>query len=338
MFERRHIEQIYLQTIRKVKNFLLSEKSREFFIFLFFFVIAAGFWLLQTLNGDYETEFSLQVRLKEVPDNVVITSEPSSELRVRVKDKGTVLLNYMLSKSFYPLTLNFADYKSTSHHVRIPSSLFEKRLLSQLNASTKLVSISPDTLEYIYSSGSSKRVPVRIQGRVSAGKQYYVADTIYRPDSVLVYAPKRLLDTMTAAFTEPLRLEDATDTVKLRTPLYTPKGAKFVPSSVELLFPVDIYTEKTVEVPISGVNFPADKTLRAFPSKVSVTFQVGLSRFRQIEAEDFQCDVSYEELLKTGADKYRVKLSKYPKGIARIRLNPEYVDFLIEQTAFAYDN
>ncbi len=127
MFERRHIEHIYLQIIKKVKNFLLSEKSREFFIFLFFFVIAAGFWLLQTLNGDYETEFSLPVRLKEVPDNVVITSEPSSELRIRVKDKGTVLLNYMLSKSFYPIVLNFSDYKTAAHYVRIPSSQFEKK-------------------------------------------------------------------------------------------------------------------------------------------------------------------------------------------------------------------
>ena len=49
-----------------------------------------------------------------------------------------------------------------------------------------------------------------------------------------------------------------------------------------MMLPVDIYTEKTVEVPLRGVNFPADKVLRAFPSKVQVTFQVGLSHFRQI--------------------------------------------------------
>ena len=41
-------------------------------------------------------------RVKDLPNNVVLTSEPPSELRVRVKDKGTVLLNYMLGKSFYP--------------------------------------------------------------------------------------------------------------------------------------------------------------------------------------------------------------------------------------------
>ena len=106
---------------------------------------------------------------------------------------------------------------------------------------------------------------------------------------------------------------------------------KFVPASIEMILPVDIYTEKTVEVPLHGVNFPADKVLRAFPSKVQVTFQVGLSRFREITADDFHINVSYEELLKLGSDKYTVKLKSAPRGINQIRITPAQVDFLIEQ-------
>ena len=69
-----------------------------------------------------------------------------------------------------------------------------------------------------------------------------------------------------------------------------------------------------MEVPLRGVNFPADKVLRAFPSKVQVTFQVGLSHFRQINADDFHIYVSYEELLRLGSDKYTVKIKNLPKG------------------------
>lgn len=331
MIDRRNIKRIYLKTAKQIKDFLLSDKSREFLIFLFFFFIASGFWLLQTLNNDYETEFSIPVRLRGVPNNVVITSEPPSELRIRVKDKGTVLLNYMLGKSFFPVTLDFADYKATDNHVRIYSSQFHKRLLSQLNVSTKLLSVKPDTLEYIYSTGTSKLVPVKFRGTVSAGRQYYISDTICKPDSVLVYAPEGALDTITAAYTQRVQLEDVSDTLKREVPLAVHRGIKFVPSSVEMIFPVDIYTEKTVEVPLRGVNFPAGKVLRAFPSKVNVTFQVGLSHFRQITASDFHINVSYEELLKLGSDKYTVKLKTMPKGISQIRINPEQVDFLIEQ-------
>ena len=336
MFERRNIQRTYLKISREVKDFLLSDKSREFFIFLFFFFVAGGFWLLQTLNNDYEADFSIPVRLKGVPNNVVITSEPASELRIKVKDKGTVLLNYILGKSFYPVILDYADYTGVDNQVRIYPPQFEKKVLNQLNASTRLLSMKPDTLEYIYSTGASKLVPVKLRGTLSAGREYYLSDTIFSPDSVLVYAPQGVLDTITVAYTQPVKLEDISDTLRQQIPLRVQKGVKFVPSSIEMMLPVDIYTEKTVEVPLRGVNFPADKVLRAFPSKVQVTFQVGLSHFRQINAEDFHIYVSYEELLRLGSDKYTVKIKNLPKGVSQVRFNPAQVDFLIEQISPDY--
>lgn len=339
MFERRNnIRHIYLKTTRQVKDFLLSDKSREFFIFFFFFFVAGGFWLLQTLNNDYEADFSIPVRLKGVPNDVVITSEPASELHIKVKDKGTVLFNYMLGKSFYPVILDYADYKGMDNQVRIYASQFEKKVLSQLNASTRLLSLKPDTLEYVYSTGASKLVPVKLRGTVNAGREYYLSDTIFRPDSVLVYAPEALLDTITAAYTRQVKLENISDTLKRQVFLHVQKGVKLVPASVEMSLPVDIYTEKTVEIPLRGVNFPADKVLRTFPSKVQVTFQVGLSRFKQITAADFHIYVSYEELLRLGSDKYTVKMKSLPKGVRQIRFNPTQVDFLIEQVSSGYGN
>ena len=314
MLDRRKLRYTYLRLSKRIKDFLLSDKSREFLIFLFYFLIASGFWLIQTLNNDYEAEFSIPVRMKDVPNNIVLTSEPPSELRVRVKDKGTVLLNYMLGKSFFPVNLSFPDYKGQNNHVKIFASEFEKKILS-------------------HSTGKSKLVPVHFQGKVTAGLQYYVSDTICSPDSVLVYAPAGILDTITTAYTQEVNLENISDTIRQRVALDNKKGVKFVPASVELTFPVDIYTEKTVEVPLRGINFPADKVLRAFPSKVQITFQVGLKRFRSIKASDFVINVSYEELLKLGSDKYTVKLKSAPRGINQIRIVPEQVDFLIEQVS-----
>lgn len=338
MLERRNIKEVYLKITKQVKDFLLSDKSREFFLFLFFFFVAAGFWLLQTLNHDYEAEFSIPVRLRGVPDNIVITSEPASELRIKVRDKGTVLLNYMLGKSFYPLVLDFTEYKRTDSHVRIYARQFEKKIKTQLNASTHLIAVKPDTLEYYYSTGASKLIPVRFRGRVSAGRQHYLSDTILSPDSVLVYAPKGVLDTISAIYTQPVNQEGISDTLKQTVPLLSPKGVKLVPPTIEMTLPVDIYTEKTVEVPLLGVNFPADKVLRTFPSKVLVTFQVGLSCFRKINSSDFHIYISYEELLRLGSEKYTVKLKNAPKGASHIRFKPEKVDFLIEQAVTDYGN
>ena len=281
-----------------------------------FFFIAAGFWLLQTLNNDYETEFSIPVRLRNVPENVVITSEPVSEVRVRVRDKGTVLLNYMLGKNFYPVILDFKNYINMGNHVQVQTSQVQKWITGQLNASTALLSMKPDTLEYYYSTGVSKMIPVKLCGNVSAGEQYYLPDTLFTPDSVRVYAPSDALDTMKVAYTLPLNLDNITDTLEREVTLSAPKGAKYIPASVKLTLPLDMYTEKTVEVPLRGVNFPADKVLRAFPSKIKISFQVGMGRFRQITADDFHLTL--------------------PEGVSHVRFNPEQVDFLIEQIPADY--
>ncbi|NDV64814.1 CdaR family protein [Bacteroides sp. 224] len=333
MFDRRNIKNTYLKILKRTKDFLLSKKSREFFVFLFFFFVSGAFWLLQTLNDDYETELSLPVRLKNVPENVIITTEPPAQLQIRVKDKGNVLMNYMVSKNFFPVNLDFKDYQGSGNYVRIQSSDFEKRILSQMNASTRLLSVKPDTLEYIYSTGKSKQIPVRIKGKVTAGREYYISDTICNPDSVLVYGPPTLLDTIKTAYTSHFEINDISDTIKQQIPLQTIKGAKFIPDQVEVILPVDMYTEKVVEVPITGVDFPSNKTLRTFPSKVKVTFQIGLSRFKEIDADDFTINVSYNHLMHLTTEKYSVKLTDTPRGVSHIRITPEQVDFLIEETS-----
>jgi hypothetical protein len=309
----------------------LSRQSREFFVFLLFFFIAGAFWLLQTLNNDFEAELTMPVRLRGVPTYIVMTSEPPPELKVRVKDKGVTLLNYTIARNFYPVNLDFNDYKDANNHIKIYAAEFEKKIRSQLNASTHLLSVHPDTLDYIYSTGKSRYVPVRLQGKVTSGRQYYIPDTLYNPDSVLVYAPAALLDTISYAYTEKFILEYISDTTTYKAAIRPVRGAKFVPNTVELTFPVDVYTEKTVEVPLIGTNFPADKILRTFPSKVKVTFRVGMSKFKDIEAESFAIRIPYEDLLRLRSDKYKVALKTAPMGVSHIRISPKEIDFLIEQ-------
>jgi hypothetical protein len=333
MVGRRKIVLFYSRLSKRIKNFLLSKQSREFFVFLLFVFIAGAFWLLQTLNNDFEAELTMPVRLRGVPNHIVMTSEPPSELKVRVKDKGVALLNYTIARNFYPVILDFGDYKGANNHIKIYATEFEKKIRSQLNASTHLLSIYPDTLDYIYSTGKFRYVPVRLQAKVTSGRQYYIPDTLYDPDSVLVYAPSEWLDTINYAYTEKFVLEQISDTTVYKANIRPVRGVKFVPDIVEVTFPVDIYTEKTIEVPLIGTNFPADKVLRTFPSKVKVTFQVGMSKFKDIEAENFAIRISYEDLLRSQSDKYKVTLKTIPKGVSNIRISPEEINFLIEQVS-----
>lgn len=331
MFDKRNIRIYYLKTLEKVRSFLLSKKSREFLIFLFFVFVSFCFWLLQVLNDDYETEFSVPLRLKNVPEDVVLTSELPSELRIGVKDRGTVLVNYMLGQTFYPVMVDFKEYANKGEKVSVPIEALKKKISSQLNQTTKLLTVKPDTIDFIYTKGKAKKVPVKLQGKIGLDRQYYISDIIYSPDSVMVYAPQEILDTITTAYTQPVELEEISDTTHRRISLANVKGARFTPAFNDITLMVDVYSEKTLEVPVHGVNFPPDKVLRTFPSKVQVTFQVGLSHYKSVTADEFFISVTYEELLNNKGEKCPIHLKSVPEYVNHVRLNPKEVDYLIEQ-------
>lgn len=332
MFDVKNIEQYYRLGIQKIRKFLLSNKCKECLVFLFFVLVSFAFWMLQTLDDVYQTEFKVPLRLKNVPKEAVLTSELPNEVRVRVEDRGTVLLNYMLGRTFFPVSFDFNDYRDKGTHVHISSAELLKKVAAQLNVSTHLISVRPDTLDFIYTMGKAKKVPVRLNGEVRAGLQYYVSHIGFVPDSVIAYAPQEVLDTLTAAYTERVDLENVADTLHKRVSLQKLKGVKFIPAYNDLSVYVDMYSEKTVEVPIVGINFPANKVLRTFPSKVQVTFQVGLMHFKEISSEDFFIGVTYEDILKANGDKLLLTLKSVPDYVSHARIIPASVDYLIEQT------
>ena len=337
MFDKQNIRVQYLKISERIRNFLLSKRSREFLVFLLFVFLSFSFWLLLVLNDEYETEVSIPFRMKNVPENVVLTSELPQDLKVGVKDRGTVLVNYLLGQTFYPVTIDFEDYSDKGNQVRFLSRTLDKRISSQFNQSTKLLSIKPDTLELIYTRAKAKKVPVRLRGEVKAERQFYISDIVYSPDSVMVYAPNEILDTITAAYTENLYLEQVADTTYRRVNLKSVTGARFMPSYNDVTFYVDIYSEKSVEVPVMGINFPNDKTLRTFPSKVQVTFQVGLSQFKHVTEEDFKVVVDYNTLEGNGNEKCRLHLFESPANVTHVRISPKEIDYIIEQKVYSYD-
>ena len=74
--------------LNRAWHFLFSWVNREFFIFLFFLAVAGIFWLLTTLNENFEQEVKIPVKFVHVPKNVVLTSGEDDTLRFTVRDTG----------------------------------------------------------------------------------------------------------------------------------------------------------------------------------------------------------------------------------------------------------
>ncbi|MDD6783557.1 MAG: YbbR-like domain-containing protein [Bacteroidaceae bacterium] len=320
----------YKRKYVKAKRFLKSSLNRNLWAFLFFLVLSFGFWLFLTLEEEYDLEVSVPVKLVNVPGNVVITTPPQNVIKVTLHDNGGTLLKYKYSNLLDTIKIDFNDYVKSSGYVSILTSEITRETFEKLNVATKVVSVKPDTVEYFYNYGTYVKVPVVINGKITADSLYAVGDTSISPQYAKVYASRELLDTLTRVYTKPFVLEKLNKTTTHTVGLAKIRGAKIVPEKIKVTFDADLVTENTVQVPVEYINFPAGKTLKTFPGMVSVTFHVGMKRFREVTADKFAIVVTYDEVMKSSGNRLRLSLKDKPRGVSHIRILPEEVEFLIE--------
>ncbi len=316
---------------REIKAFLFSKANKEFLIFLLFFVVSSVFWLLKTLDEEYEEDFNIPVKIINLPENAVVVSDVPSTVKVTLKDRGTMILRYLYGTNFSPIVINYNDYTPENMTLSVSGTDLRRKIIPQLASSTRLSTLRPDGLTLEYVIGNGKKVPVRFKGDVKTEYPYFLSGVKCRPDSVTVFASTETLAHISAVYTQAQSFPNFKESRTVNLPLQLIPGTKITPGTVKVTLFSDMYTEKTVEVPIVGVNFPAEKMLRTFPSKVNVSFQIGLSRFKTVKAEDFISTISYEELLNATTPSFNVTLKSYPPGIKHIKIDPPTVDFLIEQ-------
>lgn len=321
------------------RNFLRRIISKEFLVFLFFLFLSGVFWLLQTLNETYEQEISISLQLANVPRNVVITSDTNDTIHFVVRDKGYMIANYMYGNHFIPLRINFQQYADGKGQGTIPAADIQKLISRQLYNSSKLVSVKTDDIKFFYNYGQHKKVPVKFLGRVNPGGTYYLAQTVFTPDSVVVYAAQNKLDSIKTAYTERMYINGLSEPRTMKVRLREVRGAKFEPSSVSMVLYPDILTEETVEVPIEAINVPDDKVLRIFPPKIGVRFVIGVHQLKNMPRDEitkqllptgFKVYADYREIERRGSDHCHIYVGASPKNVRKARVETNEVDYLIE--------
>ena len=320
------------QIFKVVGNFLFSSLNKEFLIFLFFLLLSGAFWLMMALNETYEEELKVPVRLVGIPRNAVMTDEPADTVKVTVRDKGFTLVTYKYGHWLRPLTFKFATYanEDQGHGVILAADII-KQVQSQLYGSSKRLSVKPEKLDFYFTYGASKKVPVRFRGKISTSKSYYLAHTEFSPMMVTAYANKKVLDELKYVEIEPFNYRNLQDTIRRNVRLQKIRGVKLVPSTVRLSVYPDVLTEESIEVPVSAVNMPAGMVLRTFPSRVTVRFTIGASQFRMIRPEQFNVVVDYQTLAENPSDKCTLQLRSVPSSVSKAKLELDKVDYLLEQ-------
>jgi hypothetical protein len=318
----------------KIRAFFQSQVWKNTLVFLGFVALASCFWGLQYIRQVFEFEVPMQVSYTHIPMGVVLSDSTPKEITLYVQDKGSAYLNYLIVKRKNSLTID-VDLSAISFSKKsyfIDQYVLRNLIGEKLLSSTQLKSFSPDKIEINYSQLSQEELPVTINGTISPAFGYLFSDSILiEPARVIAYGNKKELDKLREIQTQPLDYKDINSDWNISAGLQTPEGIRLSIDHVIISATVEEYTEKTFELPVLCTNMPSNRNVRFFPSTVELAVRVGLNHYSQLSKSDFEITVNYNDLVGKKTANCTLALTRKPQGVASFRINPNVIEFLIEQ-------
>lgn len=315
----------------RVKTFFLQ---KDVIVFMVFVIISTFIWLFNALRNDFTYEYNLKVKLTNIPEEMILLSPSTQKLDVKIEGVGYSLIRQAISNKMSPISYDVSKLHISKNkgHYLLASDQYDK-ILSQLLVGVDLLKVSPDTLCIKLEPKAYKKLAVKFDGELSFQKQYTLSDEIkFTPDSVLVSGYNEIIDTMQYVYTSFQRFFDVSDTIKKSISLKKERTIEYSCDKVNLIAPVELFTEKSIVVPIENPDLNDSVRLKLFPPDIKIVFRTGMSKFDKINEKDFSITVDNQSLLNDERpQRLKVKLEYDNPFIQRVDFSPIYVDYLLEK-------
>lgn len=318
----------------------LWEKLREFFIkiewskvipFFLFLILAFIFWLLIFFQNKAEGNFRIPLKYINIPEEEVFVNPMPQHIDLRIIDLGSGLFYYYFFKQNDSLIINVEKIQKENNDKHQISQL-APLIKTKLSVSTELVGYSPAIISLETAKLQSKTVPVVFDGEMRTSAGHLVIDSVsIIPNEVKIYGTGEQLRNISQVVTEYSVFENLKATSQLGAKVKAIEGINIKPNKVEVYIPINEFTERQFEIPITVTSEPEDLDVKFFPSKVKITFAVTLDDYKKIIPEDFEIEVDYNSLKTLSVDQIELVLSKYPPSIKNPHISPVVVEFLFEQ-------
>ena len=100
---------------------------------------------------------------------------------------------------------------------------------------------------------------------------------------------------------------------------------------VAVIIPIEEYTEKTLDIPITCTGIPSNYRVRMSAASIAVGCRVPLSKFKSVDANYFEIPSPFAELYQNTSGFQKVMLGKSPAGIHSATLVPDKIEFILEE-------
>ncbi|MET3113725.1 YbbR domain-containing protein [Pedobacter sp. CG_S7] len=306
------------------------ERKRFLTLIACLFLAIAG-WLFLALNNKYIYTAKTVLIYKNFPQKKAFHPLQSDTVDLMVEGTGWQLLFARLRIKPQSISISLEKLNNRNY------ILFSEQLYgvnNQLLTTQKIISVKPDTLYFDFSTRTVKKVPVELTANLEFNKQYGISsEIVISPNYVTVSGPLKELNKITSWKTDSLTYKGVQSSIKTRLAMNHSnfKNISIFPGNVEVMVPVDEFTEKTIEVPLKIINNREYLNVKLYPKKVTITFFVALSSYSMVTEDEIEAIVDMEEWKLSNHPQLQVRLTSFPNFCKLVKMSPEKVDFIIEK-------
>jgi len=310
--------------------------NRRMVVFFICVAVSSFFWLIQSLAKNYKLQLSYPVNYVNFPADKVVANPLPKRVDVTVNTNGFNYLIYLITSKKKAVSLDVKHLKplqKKNHYYVLPNSGIEN-VSSQFNDEIKILKIDPDTIFLNFNKKISKKVPVIVNFKIDYFNNYQPSDSlVLTPAFITISGAKEFIDKVSSVETKPIVLQKVKNNISMQVDILRTDELKLLelaPSSVRIELKVTKHTEGSIELPIEFINIPSHMSIKTFPDRVTVRYNIALEDYEKIKTTDFKAVVDYSEVTKE-KNKLKVKLLKVPAKITAPKINPEKVEFIIRK-------
>ncbi|NLY23479.1 MAG: YbbR-like domain-containing protein [Bacteroidales bacterium] len=313
-----------------VKAFFSTFPWKNSLFFLFFLLLAFIFWLMLFFQKEnVEGTYRIPLKYTNISEDVVFDQALPEFIEISIADNGAEIFRLDITKKD-SLEINVTEMTEGGNTI-LQGDQYRQLIRSQLSPSTNIRGYYPMNISLATSRLQQKELKVVFDGEITTNRANLVADSaVFIPETVTAYGSRQSLDQLDKAYTEYTLFKNLKATSQLPVTINPVEGVKFVPDHVDIYIPIEEYTERTFEVPITVVRMPKDLDVKFFPSRANVSFSVTLEEYKKIAQEDFEIELDYRKFHANEDGRVDLELTKTPASINNIRLSPSSVEFLFE--------
>lgn len=304
-----------------------STGFHNFVLFIACVAVATVFWLVMTLNDSVTRTCDITLKIQEVPDSVTFITDPPTQFHITIRDKGTNILRYGLL-GHPKLGFIFRDY-AEDDVFRVSKSDMNAAIKHTFGNSSKIISISLDSLNLSYTTRKGHRVPIVVVEDLTAVPGMIICDGVQPLQrSALLYSTDDKVDTISRVYTQPIIKRNLDATTEVTVQLKPIPGVKIVPSSVQVKIPVESLVKKEEMVTVNAANVPEGESLLLFPNRIQVSYYVPMSLFHA-DVVPVEVEVEYHDIFKYPGSRIPVSIRGFEDYVESPQIHTDSVEYTL---------